>query len=367
MYKKLLALSLSLALSSFNPSDETQNSGIDNAGAEELITALIEEENMVGLAVAVSYRDEIIWSKGYGYRDLEKTQAISAKNTLFRIASLSKPFTGTLLAKLHQEGTVHWDSSLYKYVPSFPEKKYDFSLRQLAMHRAGIRHYRWLERENRQALSLEDGLKKFSRSNLKFQPGTNYNYSSYGYNLLGLALQNASQKAFEDLLETEICEPLGLKHTQADLANYEGLETSGFFSSNGKGKNKVAPDVIMYMKMPSGGLLSTAEDLVVFGNALIYQRLLNESTQSKMLESPPLPDGRTTNYALGWGISNDKNGREFYSHTGGNTGSICRIVVFPEQELSIVVLSNTFGTDYLKFIRTVSQLSEHYLDQIPGN
>ncbi|MEM6894665.1 MAG: serine hydrolase domain-containing protein [Bacteroidota bacterium] len=330
--------------------------------SREIIKTMILEEGIVGLSISVSIQDSLVWSEGFGHSDLAGKTQIDPSETLFRIASISKPFTATLLARMYEEGMVDLNASVYDHVPNFPKKKHDFTLRQLAMHRAGIRHYRGGEKENKEPLSLEEGLRFFEKSKLRFEPGTEYGYSSYGYNLLGLALQKAAQKPFEILLANYVTQPLGLTHTLPDTAEYENLTTSGFFSSNGKGKIQEAEYVNLYMKMPCGGLLSTSEDLVQFGNAYAQGTFLKAETQQIVLEDLPLPSGKTTGYGMGWGVSKDKKGRAFWSHTGGNTGSVCRLVVYPEQKMTIAIVSNTFGIDYLKFIRNVFQISNTFLD-----
>lgn len=336
---------------------QDQDLQVKKEKARQVLQQFFNEEKPVGMAVTVSLKDSIIWSEGFGYSDLEGRTAIDPEKTLFRIASLSKPLTSAVLARMKEEAILDYNQSVYEYVPEFPRKNYDFTLRDLAMHRSGIRHYRWYEGENRKDLSIEEGLKKFQRSRLSFEPGSQYQYSSYGYNLLGHAMEKASGKAFTELLETYLTNPLNMAHTLPDPAIYEGLQTSGFFRSNGKGKNKEERFVNMKMKLPSGGMLSTSEDLVTFGNALIYQRLLQAETQAELLELTPLSNGKSVSYAMGWGVSKDAQGRVYYSHTGGNAGSVCRIIIYPEEELCIVVLANTFGVDYLKFIRSLSTIS----------
>lgn len=331
--------------------------------ARNQIAKFFEEEKPVGMAITVSLGDSIVWSEGFGHSDLAGLRPIDPADDMFRIASLSKPMTTAVLARMKEEGLIDFDQSLYHYVPEFPEKKYDFTIRHLALHRSGIRHYRWYERENQKDLSIEEGLKKFSRSALSFQPGTAYQYSSYGYNLLGRAMEKASDKPFATLLQEYLCQPLDMQHTSDDPAQYENLKTSGFFRSNGRGKNRNEKAVNMKMKLPSGGILSTSEDLVKFGNALIYHRLLQAETQAELLELQPLANGKPSYYAMGWGVSKDASGRQYYSHTGGNAGSVCRILVYPEEELCIVVLANTFGIDYLKFIRTLSAISDSFLNE----
>lgn len=331
--------------------------------AKSSIISLIEEEKIVGLSITVSLKDSIIWSEGFGYSDLEEKKAIEPDKTLFRIASISKPITATILGRMYEEEVLDIEESVYSYVPTFLEKSFDFNLKQLATHTSGIRHYKSSEKDSRKPLSMEEGLSKFENSKLKFKPGTSYLYSSYGYNLLGVAMEKASKKSFEELLITYVTEPLEIMNTIPDKGVYDTIQTSGFFVLNGKGKVKEAKTVYMTMKLPSGGMLSTSEDLVTFGNAYVYNRLLNKETQTKMLINTILPSGNKTGYGMGWGVGIDKKERKIVSHTGGNTGSVCRLIFYPDSELSIAVVSNTFGIDWLKFIRTVNQIPIIILDE----
>lgn len=355
------------ALAPYTPQDttsETEATLITEARA--MIQKMIQEENIVGLAISVSHADRLIWSEGFGYSDLNKETHITPDKTHFRIASISKPITATIMGRLYEEQFIDFDESVYRYVPDFPKKKYDFTIRHLASHRSGIRHYKWYEKENKKPLSIEEGLKKFKKSKLKLKskPGSAYLYSSYGYNLLGVAMEKAAQKPFEELLRSYVTEPLGMDHTIPDDGINEGILTSGFFQRKKKGKAKEAKAVNLFMKLPCGGMLSTSEDLVRFGNAYIYQRILKKETQEELLANTPLPNGKKVGYGMGWGIATDKEGRKIISHTGGNTGSVCRLIVYPKEKLVVAVVSNTFGIDYLKFIRTVRTISTNFLDTI---
>lgn len=327
------------------------------------LQSMMDEEGIVGLSVTLSFKDSVIWSEGLGHRDLQGTKSISPSETLFRIASLSKPITATIMGRLYEDSIIDVEESLYTYAPDFPKKAYDFSLRDLAMHRSGIRHYKPLETENTKAIGIKEGLERFKSSKLKFKPGSSYLYSSYGYNLLGYAMSNASKVSFEDLMETYICTPLDMKHTMADRGTYPDMNVSGFFQTKGKDKTRIAKDVNMYMKLPSGGILSTSEDLVKLGNAYIYKRAMRPETQAEILRLRPFPEWQANTYAMGWGVSKDKQGRTYWSHTGGNTGAMCRILVYPEQEMCLAIVSNTSGADYLKFIRIMAQVANAMLEE----
>ncbi len=331
--------------------------------SKEVIERIMMEEDIMGLSVSVSHKGEMIWSEGFGFSDTEKTQKINSSESLFRIASISKPITTAILASMVEDELINLDASVYKYVPSFPKKKYDINLRQLASHRSGIRHYKWFEKDQNKKESIENGLRKFKKSKLRFEPGSSYLYSSYGYNLLGVAMEKASSETFENLLYERVTNLLGMKHTRPDDGDYSDKKTSGFYVIK-KGKAKEARSINLYSKLPCGGILSTSEDLVKFGNAMIYDKLFSSETKEEFMRVDAFPDGKKNTYALGWGVKKDKNERTVWSHTGGNTGSVCRIIIYPEQELVFTIVSNTFGIDYLKFIKGVNAIAESFAGSV---
>jgi len=210
---------------------------------------------------------------------------------------------------------------------------------------------------------MEEGLAKFQNNKLRFEPGTDYLYSSYGYNLLGIAMEKATQRSFEELLTTYVTRPLGMEHTLPDPAEYEALETSGFFIYKG-GQAREAKSVDLRLKLPSGGMLSTSEDLVRLGNAYTYQRILAPATQEEWMANTPLPNGKKPGYGLGWGVSPDPKGRPRLSHTGGNTGAICKLIVYPEQRVTVALVSNTSDVDWLRVVGEASTISNEVLAEL---
>src|SRR5690606_6375147 len=124
-----------------------------------------------------------------------------------------KPIAATVLATMVQEGLVDLDASFYSYVPYYPRRKYDFTVRQLASHTAGIRGYRGKEYALNQPFSIKESITLFKDDELLFEPGTNYFYNSFDWVLISLAMQEISGVPFETLVQQYVLEPMGLKHT----------------------------------------------------------------------------------------------------------------------------------------------------------
>src|SRR5437867_2889031 len=190
-----------------------------------------------GGQVAVAVNGKLVWSEGFGYADAERKKPVT-RETQFRIASVSKPLTATAVALLYEQGKLDLDAPVQRYVPSFPDKGYPITTRQLAGHHAGIRHYK--DREfflNRRFATVLDGLTIFQDDSLLFPPGTKFSYSSYGWNVISAVVEGAAGQDFLTYMSRNVLRPLGLTHTAPDRVDslipnrtrfYERGADSGF-------------------------------------------------------------------------------------------------------------------------------------------
>jgi len=181
---------------------------IDVAG--EYIDSLHSVWKVPGLSITVSVNNKIVWSEGFGYAN-EEDRILADLNTKFRIGSISKTLTAIGLGKLIQEGKLSLDENALNYVPEFPEKRYPFTVRHLATHQSGIPHYGLgdLLANRDHYSSVTQSLEVFDRRKLKFEPGTDFQYSSYGYVLLSAVIEGATGMPYLEYMKNEVFEPLG--------------------------------------------------------------------------------------------------------------------------------------------------------------
>src|SRR5438093_7556102 len=169
-----------------------------------------------GLQVAVGVDGKLVWSEGFGYADVARKIPVTAQ-TQFRIGSVSKPITAAAVALLYEQGKLDLDAPVQRYVPSFPDKGIPITTRQLAGHRAGLRHYRGDEfLLNRRFTSVLEGLTIFQGDSLLFPPGTTFSYSTYGWNLISAVVEAAAGQDFWSYMGRHGFRPLGMTHTAAD-------------------------------------------------------------------------------------------------------------------------------------------------------
>jgi hypothetical protein len=180
------------------------------AEARRMVSDTMISLGAPGAAICLLRDGKILWSQGFGFADLEQ-RVPATRETRFRIASVSKAVTSVALGILVERGQLDLDAPVQRYVPSFPVKRYPITVRQVAGHLAGIRHYREGEFESqRRYASLSDGLNIFSADSLLFEPGTRFEYSSYGWNLIGAVIEGASGESYASFMRREVHAPLGM-------------------------------------------------------------------------------------------------------------------------------------------------------------
>ena len=312
-----------------------------------------------GVAVAVSRNGRLLWSGVEGFADLELAVPV-VQTTRMRIGSVSKPLTAAALGLLIEDGRLDLDAPVQRYVPEFPVKAWPITSRQLAGHLAGIRHYEGDEFQIRDRYAtVRAGLAIFEKDALLFEPGTRYSYSSYGWNLLSAVIEGASGQPFLAFMEKRVFLPAGMKHTSADEVTPIIPGRASFYTRDDAGTVVNAAFVDNSYKWAGGGFLSTAEDLVAFGNALLESRLLQPETLRLLWTSQKTSDGKETEYGIGWTVDRDSRGRARVRHGGGAMGGTANLVIYPSERLVVAILVNSDES----FTRTAPEIAEIFLDE----
>lgn len=327
---------------SASPTSATRIAAIEHARA---IAKDWLARGIPGFAVAVAIDGVIVYSEGFGYADLE--QRVPAwPTTKFRIGSVSKPLTSAGLMLLVEQGKLDLDAPIQKYVPSFPDKGAVITARMLAGHLGGVRHYKEGEPENQKHYdTVVQGLQRFQDDPLVVPPGTKFSYSSYGYNLLSAAMEAASGENFLDYEQQHVFTPLGLRSTVADQPG-EIIEERARFYAPVKAHQRVnAMYVDNSYKWAGGGFLSSSEDLVRFGSALLQPGFLKAESLKLLFTPQKTKDGAETKYGMGWSIGKAKSGQRIYEHSGGSVGGSSELIIYPDVHLVVAFVCNFSGSD----------------------
>ncbi|TDT38674.1 CubicO group peptidase (beta-lactamase class C family) [Maribacter spongiicola] len=335
--------------------DDSQLSGL--VKADFLLQELIKHDRAPGIAITVLKDGKTIFQKGYGYADLEQKQFIDTRKSICRVASVSKPIAATALAYMVQEGLIDLDESFYTYLPDYPKKEWDFTIRQLASHTAGIRVYKGKEYGLNKPLSIKEGLDIFKNDPLVYEPGTEYLYNSFDWVMISAAMQKASGIPFEEYVQENVLNPLGMKNTYIPEChsddNYkksgidvntiasseEQNQVATFYTKGISGFRKAIP-VDNFYKLAGGGYLSTSADIAKFGQAFLDKKVeIKESILNQFLTAQQV-NGNSTYYGLGWQVSEDAKGRKFFGHVGNGVGGCSNFFVYPKEQLVFSILVN---------------------------
>lgn len=322
------------------------------ASANKRLDAAVNTNNFPGLSIAIGQNGKLVWARAMGFRNLD-TQSPVRLDTKFRIGSVSKAITATTAAKLAEENILELDGNIREIVPYFPQKQYDITPRQLLTHTAGIRHYEacfcfpfdeYSNREHHE--NVESAVRKFSNSKLLFRPGTEFFYSSYGFTLASAAMEGASGLSFDDIIQSRLTTPLKMKNTMR-----EGLANGDIAMPYDIRDNRYKPAfrVDNSNKTAGGGFVSTPTDLVLMTQAILSGEYIDSDLQESLFFTPQkLENGKINeqNYAFGWrthmssGTFN-KDRMTLISHHGGVAmGGIAFLIMYPEHNISIAVITN---------------------------
>ncbi|HSP80166.1 MAG TPA: serine hydrolase domain-containing protein [Myxococcaceae bacterium] len=307
---------------------------------DALVRAELARETHVGLAVGVLHGDAR-WAKGYGLRDQERGLPATPRTT-WRMASITKSFTAVAILQLVEQGRLELDADIRTWVPSFPEKRWPVTVRQLLGHLGGVPHYPrgWVTRDTG-PLDTEGAVALVADKALEAEPGTRFIYSTWAYNLLGAAIEAASGQSYEDYLQAHVFGPAGMEHAALDdRRTRDEHHAAGYRLRDGK----LVPSRIIDVsgRFAGGGTRASVEDLLDFGQALLEYRLLSPASEGRMQLPMSTRDGRLTDYGMGfatWPL----RGHYLVAHAGAQPETSTLLVLLPAEGVTIALASNVEG------------------------
>ncbi|PHR74065.1 MAG: hypothetical protein COA67_01485 [Lutibacter sp.] len=317
--------------------------------------------NTPAISVAVGRNNKVIWSNQIGYSDIENKVKVNSL-TKFRIGSTSKALTSAGIGILLQENKLNLNSLVKDFVPYASANLSNLTLAQIASHTSGIRNYKtcfcfpiWEYYNNDEYQSVKKSVGIFNGDKLLFQPGTDFSYSSYNFALLSAMIEGSSEINFIDFMSDNIFKPLDLQHTSTEKASkIKNIATFYDFEDN----NYVASfKVNNSNKIAGGGFISTPIDLVKFGNALLNNQIINNTTTTTLFTPVKLKNGTINkqNYAIGWRndistkVFSDKRKTNIIHHGGVAVGSTSLLILVPEYNITVAILINNNSKSFNLF------------------
>ncbi|MQA39343.1 serine hydrolase [Rugamonas sp. FT29W] len=333
---RLTALMLPLMLACAAPVHASANAG--PAGFDQFVAAEMAARKIPGLSIGYSM-DGKTWARGYGYADIENKTPATALSS-YRMASVTKPMTAAAVLRLAEQGKLDLDAEIQSYVPYFPRKASVVTVRQLLGHLGGIDAYRnsALEQHFKQHMDTRQSIAVFSQFDLIAAPGARYRYTSYGYNLLGAAIEGATGDSYGEHMQRSVWGPLGMVDTRLDdpLALIP-RRVRGYQLQDGQLRHAEFIDISS--RFAAGGTRATVLDMLRFGGGVSQGKLLSPASMAMMFEPMTTAGGDFTGYGMGWetGVT---PGRFGIAHDGIQPETSTYLFCFPSRKLTIAVAAN---------------------------
>ena len=322
---------------------------------EQILVQQRDESGAPSISAAISRDGALLWAGASGFASIESGESASP-NTLYRLGSTSKALTGTLLGRLVDARVMDLDATVGDYAPGLPEHLHAITVRQLASHTGGIRHYSrmltWLP-ANHESISsqhyasVEDGLTLFIDDELLFPPGSDFNYTTFGYSLLAYLMEQATRTDFASLLDQHLNVPLDTDLRLDDLTVDMPDRATTYTTAKGKWGPAYLADPSY--KWAGGGIAAKPSDLVQIGQALLGDAIVTTPTRSILWSPVALPgsDSNPQNYGIGWRVDTstrtlgEDQPVQLIHHGGVQMGGVAFWAIYPELGMSVAVVSNT--------------------------
>lgn len=303
--------------------------------------------------VAKDFQTEFEYAAGFANKE---EQILNKINTKFSLGSCNKMFTAVAIAQLVEKGLLNFTDLVGKYLPNYPNKKVKdkVTIHQLLTHTSGLGHYLADKQKflaNRKNLrSIKDFVNFFQDAPLKFEPGTKYDYSGNGFELLGLIIETVSGQKYYKFVKENIFKVAKMPNTDSyELNPKDPTLTIGYTKRGESGESLVESERknASFMSLIKGGAggggYSTCHDLLNFCQALLKNKLLNPDLTKKVL-TPYInigtKNGQTLYYGYGFQILDMGNGHFRYGHGGTFAGVSARVDMYPWAGIEVVALSN---------------------------
>jgi CubicO group peptidase (beta-lactamase class C family) len=320
------------------------------------VVADVEKGIIPSVSIAVAKDGEVIWQEAFGWAD-KAEKRVATPETIYSLASLTKPLTATGVMLLAEQGKIDLDESIEKYVSPLTLKSYAYdsgkvTVRHLLHHTSGLpTHFNYFYAdEEASPPSFEETLDRYGFT--VNEPGTSFRYSNLGYGLLGFAMSQISQVPFAGFMENEVFVPLGMNRTMFHIESCTKKNVAIGYDSEGNALPGMQCDT-----PGAGSAYSTSGDMMRFalclpGNGLTgSESILSENSITRMISersgSSRVPYLEDAYYCLGFFSRQPKGGLAEVWHEGGWDGASSLLKVIPEENLAVVTLTNTYNSEYV--------------------
>ncbi len=337
------ALLLSLAAPPARAAAPAATSGLADYADKAL--AAVYPAGQPGAAAIVVKDGKVLLRKGYGMANLE-LGVPSSPEMVFELGSVTKQFTAAAILLLQERGKLSVTDDIGKYLPDFPTHGQTITIEHLLTHTSGIPSYTGLPEwyaKVREDLEPAEVIALFKDKPLEFNPGERWAYDNSGFFLLGAIIEKVSGQSYEQFVEQEIFQKLGMTHSRYGHPDELIPRRASGYSKDDKGFHN-ADYISMSSPYAAGALVSTVDDLAIWDRALSGETLLRKASLDRMFTTAKLKSGLPVGYGYGMGVL-DLAGRRVQMHGGDIPGFTTVVARAPEERLFVAILSNNDASD----------------------
>ena len=294
-----------------------------------------------GAAAIVVKDGKTILRKGYGMADMELGVRVEP-DMVFRLGSITKQFTAASILLLAEQGKLSLSDDLTKFFPDYPTKGRAITVEHLLTHTSGIRSYTSIPAWRtmwRKDMKVAELVELFKNEPMDFAPGEQWAYNNSGYILLGAIIEKLSGQTYEQFVEKNIFEPLGMKNSFYGSATRLIPRRVPGYTKTREGAIANAEYLSMTQPYAAGSLLSTVDDLARWDAALYTERVMKQASLQKAFTPYLLKGGVPTGYGYGW-MRMQYEGRSVIEHGGGIHGFSTSAIRVPEDRVFVAILTN---------------------------
>jgi CubicO group peptidase (beta-lactamase class C family) len=312
------------------------------AAIDDIANQALDQGPIAGMSIAVTRGKQTLLLKGYGSSNLELETATTPK-TLYHIDSITKNLTSAAVVRLSEQHKLNLDDRVEKYVPEIHSIAPDATVRSLMNHTSGIPDYTGLgpKSENIEAVNFthQDFLATIQGEKATFPPSQLWRYDNSGFYLLGMIIEKVTGETYADYMLNHIFKPLGLESTRyCDARSVLKNRAAGYVRSKGQLVN--ADPMTWNTPFSGGGLCSTVSDLIIWQRALNEGRVVSPAGLAGMRAPTVLGNSIQVDYGLGTRLG-ELQGHRIFGHTGSGGGFNNVLEYYPDDDLTIVVLTNS--------------------------
>ena len=350
---------LILLISVDTNAQESKFSIFSKDSIDNYIIKAMREWGIPGISVVIIKDGEIFLEKGYGITSINSKKSVTS-NTIFPIASVTKSFTGTIMATLEADGKISMDDLVTRWLPWFSMKDELYScqltLTDILSHRSGWKTFQGDLLNTESSMDFRTMVEKFSAQRPAYPIRTKFGYSNFGFMIAGLCIQNITGKSWNEYLKERILTPLGMKRTLADETDIKAANNvvTGHTNIRGNsGDSLIALNKEKIEPFSHGGIYSTSHDLGIWirtllnggvneGDEIIPKKAIDKAWSSHTIVGKSRAADREfylKTYGLGWEII-EYNGFEILQHGGAYAGGLSMLAMIPSKKFGIAILTN---------------------------